>query len=230
MQAEAYFSSNLEINEINEFLEKFRVEFVKKFQNAEINIEKLNDNLKVLSNNQSKKFLNSIINFKHGVFSQNESGLVTTSVNLGVVDLEENIFKIGARSSKKIEEEKMLKYLKEYAKINKYEFVILGYQPGFETKENSKIVESLTKSYNKVIGDNKLNIKPVHITVESGFFTNKIPGLEVAIISPNIIGAHTTFEKVEIKSIIECDKWIYEFLNNLPCLDFRVISSNITKL
>lgn len=203
------------MEEINEIIKKFNVEFIQKYKTAKINLEIANGIFKILSNDDSKKFLRSIINFKHGIYSKNEKGLVTTSANLGVVNLEENILKIGVRSSRKLEEKNILNSLSEYAKNNNYNFVILGSQPGFETKENSKIVKKLIKAYNNVIGDNKLTIKPVHITVESGFFTNKIPSLEVAIISPKIIGAHTTSEKVEINSIIECDKWIYEFLNDI---------------
>ena len=60
-----------------------------------------------------------------------------------------------------------------------------------------------------------MEVKPVHITVESGFFKNKIPNLDVTIISPKIIGAHTTSERVEIKSINECDRWIYKFLKDV---------------
>lgn len=166
----------------------------------------------MLSNFNSRRFLDSVINFRNGVFFKNENGVVTTSENLGVIDLKNNILKIGVRSSKKEEEKEILKYLKNYAQINNFEFKILGSQPGFETKEDSELIKKLVLSYKNSIKDDKLIIKPVHITVESGFFTKKIPNLEVAIISPKIIGAHTTKEKVEKKSIYECDMWIYEFL------------------
>ena len=54
----------------------------------------------------------------------------------------------------------------------------------------------------------------MHIAVEVGFFQEKIPGLQIAIISPNIQGAHTANEKVEISSIYKTNEWIYNFLKS----------------
>ena len=45
-----------------------------------------------------------------------------------------------------------------------------------------------------------------------GIFKEKIPGLDVAIISPNIKGAHTVNECVEIKSVYLMDKWLENFV------------------
>ena len=55
-------------------------------------------------------------------------------------------------------------------------------------------------------------MKAVHITVEIGILKEKMPEIQVAIISPNIQGAHTTRERVEIESIIKTTKWIEEFI------------------
>ena len=105
------------------------------------------------------------------------------------------------RSSRINEQESCLEYLKQYANDNNLEFIILGSQPGFETKEDSQLVKELKKSYEKIEVDKKPNIKAVHITVEAGFFKQKIKDLEVAIISPKILNAHTTKECVDIDSV-----------------------------
>ena len=57
-------------------------------------------------------------------------------------------------------------------------------------------------------------LKSVHITVEAGFFENKLPGLQVAIISPKIVGAHTIHESVDIESVNKCDQWLLNTLLN----------------
>ena len=54
----------------------------------------------------------------------------------------------------------------------------------------------------------------MHITVEVGFFQEKIPDIQIAIISPNIQGAHTPKECVEIASIERNNRWIENFLKN----------------
>ena len=104
--------------------------------------------------------------------------------------------------------------LKEYAKENNMEFEEIGYQPGFQTDRNDDIVKLLEKAF-YLVEENKnrkLSKKAVHITVEVGIIKEKMPEIQVAIISPNIQGAHTVNERVEIASIERTTKWIEEFI------------------
>lgn len=184
-------------------------------KDEKLNCKRLNSNQYLsLDEENSKKFLKSIIEFKNGVHNKTTDNFVTTSVNLGVVNLEENTFKLGVRSSRKEEEKSILEYLKAFANNYNYKFVLQSFQPGFETPKNSFLVYNLKKAYMNTINKN-LQIKPLHITVEAGFFYEKIPSLEVAIISPEIIGAHTINERVNIKSIEECDRWLNECIKLL---------------
>ena len=213
--AECIVSSTAKFDEIKNIVEDFKNKQIAQYSNLNIKLEEITQPYDLISRNESKEFIEAILQFKHGVFFKNKSNQVTTSANLGVVDLKNNIMKIGVRSSKKEEEKNILEYLKEYSNNYKFEFVIQGSQPGFESNENSELVQNLVKSYKKVTGKEDLQLKSVHITVECGFFKEKIEGLEVAIISPKIIGAHTVSEKVEINSVNECDKWLYEMCQNI---------------
>lgn len=184
--------------------------------NLSIKLEVLEvNNMYVLDNLNSKNFIKSILSFRDGVFSKNNRKEVTTSINLGVVDLKNQIMKIGMRSSKKDEEKQCLEYIKNYSLKNNLKFTILGSQPGFDTEETSNLVRSLKKAYEAIDNGNSPEIKSLHITVEAGFFREKIPNLDVAIISPKIIGAHTPKECVNIQSIHKCDEWLSKFLVNL---------------
>ena len=128
--------------------------------------------------------------------------------------MKENVFKIGVRSSRKNEEKIILDYLKAFSVDNNFTFNIIGSQPGFETKENCPLISKLVKAYNKIEHKNPI-LKSVHITVEAGFFENKLPGLQVAIISPKILGAHTVNEMVDIESVNKCDMWLLETLKQI---------------
>lgn len=123
--------------------------------------------------------------------------------------------KIGMRSSNKEEEIKCLNDLKKYSIENSYELEIIGHQSGFSTDEKSDLIEELVSAHEKIFDGSKPKIKSEHITVEAGLFKEKIKDLEIAIISPKIIGAHTTNERVEIKSIIECDMWLYKYITQV---------------
>lgn len=118
------------------------------------------------------------------------------------------------RSSKKSEEKECIEIIKKYSKEKHLEFRILGSQPGFESNRDSKLIQNLLKSHPVELFKQEPVLKSVHITLETGIFESKIPGLQIAIISPNIQGAHTVNEKVEIESIMRTDKWLVNFLED----------------
>ncbi len=209
----AIIKTNLQLNELSKILENNRKKLQSKYKNINITLESLNSKKKSLSEIDSHKYLESIISIKHGVHNINNN-FVTTSINLGVVDLKNNIMKLGMRSSRKKEDESLMEYLDSYTNKYNYKLVIQGSQPGFETSYNSELVKKLEESYKKT-NKSKLVIKPLHITVEAGFFKEKKADLEVAIISPEIIGAHTPEEKVSINSVKLCDLWLLEFLRTM---------------
>ena len=77
-----------------------------------------------------------------------------------------------------------------------------------------RLIVKLKRAFDNIEQVDVLDIKSVHITVETGFFKEKINGLDVAIISPKILGAHTVNECVSIDSVEKCDRWLKEFLLN----------------
>lgn len=100
--AEATFYSKESIENINtklkEFVEKQKIEH----KDLKIKLEvSQKEEKEILSNKDSVDFINFISDFNHGIFAQNERKEVTTSINLGVVNLKEQNIKIGMRSSKK---------------------------------------------------------------------------------------------------------------------------------
>ena len=166
------------------------------------------DSYCALNEEESKRFINNILRFSHGVFRRNSKEEIITSINLGAVNLIEQVFKVGMRSSRKREEKECLEYIKNYSEEVGFEFVVLGSQPGFETKSSSEFLKTIKEAYKKIGNEEELKVKSVHITVEAGFFRDKMEGLEIAIISPKIENAHTPEECVEIESIRRCDEWI----------------------
>ena len=209
------FHSKRGIEEIKELIAEFQRQKQEEYNNPEFKItidEKDNVEAESLSLEESNRFLNAVTSFKNGVFFKEKQ--VTTSQNLGIVNLKENSFKIGVRSSRKNEEKVILDYLRTFCAENNFVFNIIGSQPGFETKQDSELIQKLVGAYEK-IENRSPNVESVHITVECGFFENKLPGLQVAIISPKITGAHTVNEMVDIESVRKCDMWLYKTLKML---------------
>ena len=207
-------SSATAIIETNEDVKKIINVFQNKISNINVEIIKIKEELKLLSENETTKFLNSIVDFKHGVINKNKRHEVTTSQNLSIVDLSKNLIQIGLRSSIKEEEINAINDIKKYCARYNYKFKQVGYQPGFNTDEKSELVKKMKESYYKI--NNKYpELKSVHIAVEVGLIKEKMKDIEVVIISPEIIDAHTIRERVKISSIVECDKWLHEYLKTL---------------
>lgn len=208
--ATSMFYTNIEIDDI---VKEFEINKRKEFPKLSIKLEKINLEKECLNTIDSERLLKSIIDLKHGIFNINNRNEVTTSENLSLVNLEKNLIQVGLRSS--IEEERIsvLDYLNDYCKEYNYELIIRGYQPGFRTMEGCDLVKRLINSYQKIDG-NIPSLKSVHIGVEVGLLKEKINDLEVAIISPKILDAHSPNERVEIESINKCDEWLNNFLIN----------------
>ena len=207
-EATCKFYTSLSLDKIKNICNNFIAEYQNTYRDLNYKIEIINQKEDSLNKNDSFNFINFLINFPNGViYSYNN--FPTTSANLAVINLKKQEIKVGFRSSRKKEEEIFLDNLKTLLNKNNFHLIIYGYQPGFETK-NSKLIATLLKTspYKNTI------VTPVHITVELGFFKEKIKDLDVAIISPNIKGAHSTKECVEISSIEKTDKWLKDFISN----------------
>ena len=208
--AMALFSTNMNVDDS---VKEFEFNKRKEFPKLVIKLEKVILENNCLNIDDSQKLLKSIVNFKHGVFNVNLRNEVTTSENLSLVNLEKNLIQVGLRSSIEKERMNVLKYLNSYCKEFSYDLIIRGYQPGFRTLEDCDLVKWLINSYQMIDGT-KPSLKSVHIGVEVGLLKEKINDLEVAIISPKILDAHSPNERVEIESINKCDEWLNNFLNN----------------
>ena len=160
--AKAIFCTNLCLEDLKKLIKESEQILKDKFNNISINIKRLefedlykyshhianrenglentiednnSDNImdSKLNINESKRFLQSICSFPHGVLNKNERGEVTTSINLGVVNIKENEIKVGMRSSRKEEEKICLNKLKEYG-VNMEAVVAEGVDDRFAGK------------------------------------------------------------------------------------------------
>lgn len=213
-EASAKFYTKLSCNEIDKLCRVMQDELRKYYSKVLISFSAVKNQKYVLNNEQSKEFLKTIIQFPHGVIHKNENQEITTSVNLGSVNLLSGKLKVGMRSSKNVEEQECVEMLKIYSRNNNLKFNILGSQPGFESDKNCELIQNLIKTHPSDLFGQAPVLKSVHITLETGIFQSKIPNLQIALISPNILGAHTVNERVEIESVKRTDKWLVNFFES----------------
>ena len=167
----------------------------------------------------------NIINFLHEVpngvleMSKHIEGLVETSINIGFISTEivdGNVkirIKSLARSMANDPLNKLVEEITDLTRKHDANIKIAASNPSWEYKEDSKIRELIAKSFKEITGNEPV-IKAIHAGLECGVFTQNIKGAEVVSIGPNIYGAHTPEERMDIKSVGETWEWLLKILEN----------------
>ena len=167
----------------------------------------------------------NIINFLHEVpngvleMSKHIEGLVETSINIGFISTEivdGNVkirIKSLARSMANDPLNKLVEEVTDLTRKHDANIKIAASNPSWEYKEDSKIRELIAKSFKEITGNEPV-IKAIHAGLECGIFTENIKNADVVSIGPNIYGAHTPEERMDIKSVGETWEWILKILEN----------------
>ena len=167
----------------------------------------------------------NIINFLHEVpngvleMSKHIEGLVETSINIGFISTEivdGNVkirIKSLARSMANDPLNKLVEEVTDLTRKHDANIKIAASNPSWEYKEDSKIRELIEKSFKEITGNEPV-IKAIHAGLECGVFTQNIKGADVVSIGPNIYGAHTPEERMDIKSVGETWEWLLKILEN----------------
>ena len=128
-------------------------------------------------------------------------GLVQTSLNLGIVSMDENVkFTYSVRSSVNQEKLDLLKKLEDLAKFNDASFEESGDYPAWEYREESHLRDVLNEAYRKLYHKEPVTMA-IHAGLECGLFSDRLPGLDCISIGPEMHDVHTSREKLDIESV-----------------------------
>mgnify|MGYP000125235778 FL=1 len=168
---------------------------------------------------------NAVISFFHefpnGVIAMSKDieGLVETSINLGVIKTENKDGKISIkvqalpRSSVNKSLDEIMKKVIEVSEKHGATVRIDSSYMSWEYRENSKIRDIATEAFKKVANKDP-EIRAIHAGLECGIFDVNIKDLDIISVGPNIFGAHTPEERMEIWSVQETWDWLLEILKN----------------
>ena len=141
-------------------------------------------------------------------WSEDIPGLVQTSLNLGVVKLEEELtLTFAVRSSVNAEKRALLAKLAELAAFHDGTYTEMGDYPAWEYRKDSPLRDTMVRAYKEMFGKSP-EVVAIHAGLECGLLSEKLPGLDCVSIGPNMHDIHTSREKLEIAST----KRTWEFL------------------
>lgn len=158
---------------------------------------------KVLCDDIKEKLIFALTCVPNGVLEMSAeiNGLVQTSLNLGVLKIENDILSLhfGLRSNKKsglsFLQEKLVTF---FDSVN-WETSTNGHYPPWEYKEDSQLREIYKEVYSDYFGKEP-KVEAIHAGLECGVFADAIDGIDCISIGPALYDVHTVNEKLSTSS------------------------------
>lgn len=168
----------------------------------------------VLHPTSFEKLLFLLLQAPNGVqtMSAAVSGLVETSLNLGIFEMDETTAKFYYSVRSSIESAKQF-----LAKKLSYLFELLGGSceigaeyPAWEYKKDSPLREKFSQVYRQMY-KKEPKFSAIHAGLECGLIAEKIPQMDIVSIGPELHDIHSPKERLRISSFLR----LYQFLENL---------------
>lgn len=133
--------------------------------------------------------------------SQDIAGLVQTSLNLGVLRLDEHEMTatFAVRSSVATEKAMICNRIDCLSSLLGGCVTYAGDYPGWEYLRESKLRELVADVYEKQTGKKPV-IEAIHAGLECGVFAGKLPGLDCVSLGPDMESIHTPKERLSVPS------------------------------
>lgn len=170
------------------------------------------------SRESSKQIIDILSELPSGVVSMSRDidGLVETSLNLGIIKIQDKAFHISlsVRSSKSAEKKKIIKRLEEISKKHNADFSTYGDYPAWEYRKNSPLRDKMIEVFKYMYGSQP-KIEVIHAGLECGLFAEKIKDIDAVSIGPDLFDIHTPRERLSISSVERTYNYICNVLEAL---------------
>lgn len=199
---------------IAEMESAFKAEYEKQDPNIQIITRVLEEVKPCVSIKETNQIIDLLMLLPHGImaYSMQIEGLVESSLNIGVVQLEQEALRVvlAVRSSVPSKKENMLRKIKLVSEAVGANCTVLGDYPAWVYASHSRIRELATDVF-EAMYHKKPEIKAIHAGLECGFILEKIPGIDMIAFGPNAYDIHSPEERVSISSMAN----VYQYLLDL---------------
>ena len=159
--------------------------------------------VKALTAADTEKVLRVLLALPDSVqaMSADMPGLVQTSLNFGILRLEEaELFLANTvRSSMTTQKEWVLERVAAIAALAGGSTEISGSYPGWSYNPHSVVKDTIVRVYRELFGK-EASVEAVHAGIECGLFADSIPNLDCVSIGPEMADVHTPREHLSISS------------------------------
>lgn len=172
--------------------------------------------VKTISQTDSLTIINTLCEMPDGVLSMSSDfeDVVQSSINLGKITTSENEITTSSLMRSLVDTKPLERILQAVADKYKVNVKFFNSYPGWEPSGHSALLNCYSKVYED-FNFKKPKVVVIHAGVECGILRGKYPNMDIISIGPNIIGAHTTSEKVSVPSVEKIYGLILETMEEL---------------
>ncbi|GHA80540.1 aminoacyl-histidine dipeptidase [Pontibacter akesuensis] len=145
------------------------------------------------------------------------AGLVQTSNNVARVEVKDGSYKILCltRSSVDSEKEDLATAIQATLELAGAEVTLNGSYPGWAPNPDASIIQLMSDLYRSKF-NSEPEVSACHAGLECGILGANYPGMEMISFGPNIRGAHSPDEKVQISSVQKYWDFLLDTLQRIP--------------
>lgn len=202
------------IKTINERIAQVRNEYKDVDPDGEIWVKEADFDGKVLTKDLSKRIIDFLYTIHDGLYKKVDGSIVTSS-NLGLLeDREDSIF-VNLMNRSEIDSQKE-DWAKKQALLVEYfggKAEVVSEYSGWQ-REDSPIIDLAKEVWKDVHGD-EMQVSTTHGGLECGLFKKTLKDTEMISFGPDIEGAHSPAERVNIESVANNYKFLVELLERI---------------
>jgi dipeptidase D len=187
--------------------------------NLAISIEDVNVPVQVMNAEFQQKMLRAIYACPNGIYrmSPDIAGLVQTSNNLSRVLIKDGTYSLQCltRSSVETEKEDLKTAIGSAFELMGASLAYAGSYPGWQPRPDAPIIQLMSGLYVELFKE-KPNVDAVHAGLECGILGTNYPDMQMISFGPNILGAHSPDERVQVSSVQKFWTYLLETLKRIP--------------
>lgn len=184
-----------------------------------INIIPAKLNEKMVAADDFSKLLRTVYALHNGVYAMSASipDLVETSNNIARVSVKDGMMSLQCLTRSSVNSAKMdlAESLRSALLLGGFSVVLSGEYPGWKPNPDSAILKVLTGRYEALFGQ-RPEVVACHAGLECGILGQNYPEMDMISFGPNIKGAHSPDERVEVKSVQKFWRYLLDILTHIP--------------
>lgn len=190
-----------------------------KEKNLTVQLESVASDKAALTTASRDAFVQLLNATPNGVIRNSDvaKGVVETSLNVGVVTMEDDSAEIICLIRSLIDsgKEYVVSMLESLGTLAGAQTSAKGSYPGWQPDAKSPVMQLVRETYQRLF-DKTPNIQVIHAGLECGLFKKPYPDMDMVSIGPTITGPHSPDEQVHIESVGQYWTLLTELLKAIP--------------